>query len=264
MIPIPVQVDAFGYPVVDAHGYPVPVGGGQAPVVQAQIPPGCIDPRMLDPTRYWLLGQLEWWFSIDNLCRDLFLRSKMDANGWVLISILASFNRIKNLTSDLSIVVECLRMTPLLEVSPKGTHVRLRQQWPEWVLPNATVNEEVKKEFEEAEKEKEAAKANATELTEGKEEDQAVPAVESKNEDNKETAEVIAQTEETSKSTSLSADEVSIRSPTLKSQSSPPNHVSPKALPAQPVLDTAVASVTTTSPKSPSSPTDDTPETAST
>ena len=77
MIPIPIQVDAYGYAVVDAHGYPIPAGGGQAPVVQAQIPPGCIDPRQLDPTRYWLLGQLEWWFSVDNLCRDLFLRSKV-------------------------------------------------------------------------------------------------------------------------------------------------------------------------------------------
>jgi len=77
MVPIPVQVDAYGYTIVDAHGYPIPAGGGQAPVVQAQIPPGYIDPRQLDPTRYWLLGQLEWWFSIDNLCRDLFLRSKV-------------------------------------------------------------------------------------------------------------------------------------------------------------------------------------------
>ena len=77
MIPIPIQVDAYGFAVVDAHGYPIPIGGGQAPVVQAQIPPGCIDPRQLDPTRYWLLGQLEWWFSVDNLCRDLFLRSKV-------------------------------------------------------------------------------------------------------------------------------------------------------------------------------------------
>ncbi|GAA5939273.1 La RNA-binding domain-containing protein [Sporobolomyces koalae] len=253
MIPIPVQIDSFGYPMVDAHGYPIPVGGGQAPVVQAQIPPGCIDPRMLDPTRYWLLGQLEWWFSIDNLCRDLFLRSKMDANGWVLISILASFNRIKNLTSDLAIVVECLRMTPLLEVSPKGTHVRLRQQWPEWVLPNATTNEEVKREFEEAEKEKKTKEAETEVATEGANDksDETKPVgVKGSVEDTTEKKSEAQQ--EAEQPSTPDADEVSIRSPTLKSQSSPPNHVSPKALPAQPVLDTAVASVTTTatSPKS--------------
>ncbi|ORY73061.1 hypothetical protein BCR35DRAFT_269055, partial [Leucosporidium creatinivorum] len=93
------------------------------------------DPRVLDPTRYWLLGQLEWWFSVDNLCRDLFLRSKMDASGWIDISIIASFNRIKNLTTDQSIVRDTMCFTPLLEVI--DNYVRLRQHWPEWILPNA-------------------------------------------------------------------------------------------------------------------------------
>lgn len=256
LLPIPLQVDAYGYPVVDAHGYPIPAGGGQAPIVQAQIPPGYIDPRMLDPTRYWLLGQLEWWFSVDNLCRDLFLRSKvrlqsfvillvprkcspslviaqMDKEGWVLISIIASFNRIKNLTSDLSIVVECLRMTPLLETSPKGTHVRLRQQWPEWVLPNATANEEVKKEFEEAEKNKEATKSDEveegeivedkketekeTEIEEPTKEVESAPAP-APTETETETEAATEEAVEKPSSPSPDADAVSIRSPTLKSQ----------------------------------------------
>lgn len=36
-----------------------------------------LDPYTLDPTRYWLLGQIEYYFSVDNLCRDMFLRSKV-------------------------------------------------------------------------------------------------------------------------------------------------------------------------------------------
>ncbi|GAA6061373.1 hypothetical protein JCM10212_005827 [Sporobolomyces blumeae] len=264
VVPISVQLDQFGYPVLDSFGYPVPAGGGQAPVVQSQIPPGYIDPRMLDPTRYWLLGQLEWWFSVDNLCRDLFLRSKMDANGWVLISIIASFNRIKNLTSDIAIVVECLRMTPLLEVSPKGQHVRLRQAWPEWVLPNAVPNKDVEKEFEEAENEKKEKDAKKDEGNAVEKQDEELEEGEIREDkaESTETAQVEAAptpaasddaaveakvVEEGAKS--VSGDEVSLRSPTLKTQASPPNHVSPKALPALPVLDTAVASVTTTSPK---------------
>lgn len=47
-----------------------------------------VDPRILDPTRYWLLGQLEWWFSVDNLCRDLFLRSKVSFS----FALLSSFS----------------------------------------------------------------------------------------------------------------------------------------------------------------------------
>lgn len=76
----------------------------------------------------------------------------MDTSGWISISLIASFNRIKNLTNDISIVVECMRMTPLLEVSPKDRFVRLAQTWPQWVLPNAQTNDEVKHDFEEAAK----------------------------------------------------------------------------------------------------------------
>lgn len=67
-VPVPVDVDAYGYPILDAYGYPVAAAQQQAAPV---------DPRMLDPTRYWLLGQIEWWFSVDNLCRDLFLRQQV-------------------------------------------------------------------------------------------------------------------------------------------------------------------------------------------
>ncbi|KAM0791015.1 hypothetical protein ACM66B_004314 [Microbotryomycetes sp. NB124-2] len=94
-----------------------------------------LDPRTLDPTRYWLLGQLEWWFSVDNLCRDMYLRSKMDAEGWIEIGIIAAFNRIQNLTTDVAVVHETMTLTPLLEVV--DGFVRLRQHWPEWVLPSA-------------------------------------------------------------------------------------------------------------------------------
>lgn len=170
-VPVSADLDPSGTGVLDAYGNPVPV-----PVINPAAGPVQIDPRMLDPTRYWLLGQIEWWFSVDNLCRDLFLRqsvsgcsvsgqswfcakcpadpvvslSQMDTSGWIPISLIASFNRIKNLTSDIKIVVECMRMTPLLEVSPKDRFVRLAQTWPQWVLPNAQTNEDVKKDFEEA------------------------------------------------------------------------------------------------------------------
>ncbi|KAK4055448.1 hypothetical protein OIO90_003286 [Microbotryomycetes sp. JL221] len=93
------------------------------------------DPRTLDPTRYWLLGQLEWWFSVDNLCRDMYLRSQMDAEGWIDISVIASFNRIRNLTTDAAVVRETMALTPLLEVVDE--FVRLRQHWPEWVILGA-------------------------------------------------------------------------------------------------------------------------------
>lgn len=59
----------------------------------------------------------------------------MDDQGWIEISVIANFNRIKNLTSDHAIVRETMGLTPILEVF--GDYVRVRQNWPEWVLPNA-------------------------------------------------------------------------------------------------------------------------------
>lgn len=77
-VPVPADLDPSGTGVLDAYGNPVPV-----PVINPAAGPVQIDPRMLDPTRYWLLGQIEWWFSVDNLCRDLFLRQSV---SWCLVS----------------------------------------------------------------------------------------------------------------------------------------------------------------------------------
>ena len=71
-VPVPADLDPSGTGVLDAYGNPVPV-----PVINPAAGPVQIDPRMLDPTRYWLLGQIEWWFSVDNLCRGLFLRQSV-------------------------------------------------------------------------------------------------------------------------------------------------------------------------------------------
>lgn len=40
-------------------------------------------------------AQIEYYFSFDNMCRDVFLRSKMDEEGWVPMALIASFNKIK-------------------------------------------------------------------------------------------------------------------------------------------------------------------------
>ncbi|KAL8277809.1 hypothetical protein RQP46_009792 [Phenoliferia psychrophenolica] len=90
-----------------------------------------------EETKYWLLGQIEYYFSVDNLCHDMFLRSKMDTEGWLDIALIGSFNRIKNLSQDPALVLATMLFTPLLEVSRSNTHVRLASGWPHWVLPNA-------------------------------------------------------------------------------------------------------------------------------
>ena len=79
---------------------------------------------------------------------------KMDSKGWIPIPLIASFNRVRQLTPDAQLVKEVLGISSLVEV--RGNHVRLaNQQWANYVLPGAAEStvegEEVEKETEEGE-----------------------------------------------------------------------------------------------------------------
>lgn len=41
-----------------------------------------------------LAAQLGWYFSVQNLCGDMFLRSNMDSQGFVPVSLVLGFNRV--------------------------------------------------------------------------------------------------------------------------------------------------------------------------
>ncbi|CAO3595758.1 unnamed protein product [Absidia cylindrospora] len=85
----------------------------------------------------YILQQIEYYFSIDNLCKDMFLRGKMDSEGYVDLSLLANFNRVKGLTTDLGLIKETLKDSQLLQV--KGEKIRKHEGWENWVLPPPTI-----------------------------------------------------------------------------------------------------------------------------
>ncbi|KAI0371213.1 hypothetical protein BV20DRAFT_1035248 [Pilatotrama ljubarskyi] len=88
----------------------------------------------LDSTRYYLLGQLEYYLSTQNMAQDFFLRQQMDSRGWIPIPLIASFNRVRSLTTDPQLVTDVLTLSSLVEV--RDGHVRMRQ-WQQFVLPTA-------------------------------------------------------------------------------------------------------------------------------
>ncbi len=53
-----------------------------------------------------LLHQIDFYFSEDNLVRDTFLRRQMDESGWVPISVIAKFNRVAQLSTDLERIIQ--------------------------------------------------------------------------------------------------------------------------------------------------------------
>lgn len=73
---------------------------------------------------------------MQNLAMDFFLRQQMDAEGWIDVGMIASFNRIKTLTADIAVVKEVMGMSSLLEI--KDEKVRLAGgEAQRWVLPDA-------------------------------------------------------------------------------------------------------------------------------
>ncbi|KAI0360522.1 hypothetical protein OH77DRAFT_692424 [Trametes cingulata] len=88
----------------------------------------------LDSTRYYLLGQLEYYLSTQNMAQDFFLRQQMDSRGWIPISLIASFRRVQSLTMDPQLVTDVLTLSSLVEV--RDGYVRMRQ-WQQFVLPTA-------------------------------------------------------------------------------------------------------------------------------
>lgn len=50
----------------------------------------------------------EYYFSIENLERDFFLRRKMDEQGFLPISLIAGFHRVQALTTNLNLILEVI------------------------------------------------------------------------------------------------------------------------------------------------------------
>lgn len=82
--------------------------------------------------------QLDYYFSLDNLLKDMFLRQNMDSQGFVYLEVIASFNRIKQLTTDMELVkAACLNSgTVEIRVGEDGKD-RLRKaiDWEKFIVP---------------------------------------------------------------------------------------------------------------------------------
>ncbi|KAL8721677.1 MAG: hypothetical protein Q9225_001677 [Loekoesia sp. 1 TL-2023] len=81
--------------------------------------------------------QMEYYFSVDNLCKDLYLRKHMDSQGFVFLSVLAKFNRIRQLTQDLELIRYVCLQSPQIEFrtgSDGYDRLRKREGWQQWIL----------------------------------------------------------------------------------------------------------------------------------
>eukprot|EP00803_Ostreobium_quekettii_P007882 evm.model.scf_2996.1 EVM.evm.TU.scf_2996.1 scf_2996:2559-11284(-) len=79
--------------------------------------------------------QIEYYFSVENLCKDIFLRKQMDENGWIPLVTVANFNRVRMLTPDHGLISEALCSSGTIEVSPDGNFIRPKSCFSQWLLP---------------------------------------------------------------------------------------------------------------------------------
>lgn len=82
--------------------------------------------------------QVEFWFGDVNLHKDRFLRKLIEdsEDGYVDISILADFNRMKKLTTDTKLIARALKNSSVVEVNLEGNKVR--RQLPIGDIPEDT------------------------------------------------------------------------------------------------------------------------------
>ncbi|EME87463.1 uncharacterized protein MYCFIDRAFT_212893 [Pseudocercospora fijiensis CIRAD86] len=115
--------------------YPGMYDFGGVPMTAMPYPPYIDHTYLMD----MVSTQLEYYFSIDNLLKDMFLRKNMDSQGYVFLDIIANFNRIKHLTQDKELLkAVCLKSDNIdirYGVDDGKLRLRKREGWDQFLLP---------------------------------------------------------------------------------------------------------------------------------
>lgn len=80
-----------------------------------------------------LVAQIDYYFSNENLIKDIYLRQNMDEQGWVPVKLIAGFKKVKLLTENIQLILEAVRTSTVVEV--QGDKLRKRGDWMKWIMP---------------------------------------------------------------------------------------------------------------------------------
>lgn len=132
---------AAGYPITPAFS-PYPNSAFEYGTMPQMSPAAQYSPYISQMMPQMMLmnsvaGQLNYYFSVDNLCKDMYLRKHMDSQGFVPLKLIADFKRMKDLTTDSDIIKSIAVQSPEYEVrtNPEGQHLlRKSEAWEKFVL----------------------------------------------------------------------------------------------------------------------------------
>lgn len=88
--------------------------------------------------------QIEYYFSVENLCKDLYLRSHMDSQGFVPLLFICGFTRVRYLSQDMNLIRTACEESLLLEYvvgDDEQERLRCRDGWEPWVKAMADRDE---------------------------------------------------------------------------------------------------------------------------
>ncbi|KAJ6445596.1 La domain-containingfamily [Purpureocillium lavendulum] len=131
------------------HRMSLPNGATRPPAVQTQFGPYDFPMAPLSAmpfqAPYWdsvvmqmLKSQIEYYFSIENLCKDMYLRKRMDSQGFVNLHFVTAFKRIRELTSDMGMIRAVCEASVELDYivgEDEIERLRRRSNWQTFVLP---------------------------------------------------------------------------------------------------------------------------------
>ncbi|KAI5819819.1 hypothetical protein BZA77DRAFT_143843 [Pyronema omphalodes] len=94
-----------------------------------------------------LTSQINYYFSVDNLCKDIYLRKQMDNDGYVRLSVIAGFRKIQETTKDINILRDAAMMSHEINVQYGFDDVYLRKKegWQSFVLKEEERDESAKR-----------------------------------------------------------------------------------------------------------------------
>uniref|UniRef100_A0A4W4E729 HTH La-type RNA-binding domain-containing protein n=1 Tax=Electrophorus electricus TaxID=8005 RepID=A0A4W4E729_ELEEL len=98
-----------------------------------------------DLLKDYIKRQIEYYFSVDNLERDFFLRRKMDQEGFLPLALIASFHRVQALTTDMSLILAALQDSKEVEII--NMKIRRKEEPEKWPLPGFLVPEHSQTDF---------------------------------------------------------------------------------------------------------------------
>lgn len=92
-----------------------------------------------------LMSQVEYYLSVENLCKDFFIRKRMDSKGFVRLSVIANFNRMRDLAPNIDHIRVACESSDNIDYVVGDDNIerlRLRNKWEIFVRPMEEREEE--------------------------------------------------------------------------------------------------------------------------